>query len=75
VLLNYMNSTWERWWRKGPARSGSIFGWPIWSVVRVVAFVFGAIAVAQISLGAVLKRAPSTAAPFAVCFSGAWPSS
>jgi hypothetical protein len=57
VLLNYMN------FYVGslilvsvhPARA-AIFGWPVWPVLRVIAFVLGAIAAAHLLLGPVLHR-------------------
>lgn len=35
---------------------GALFGWPIWSMVRVAAFVMGAIAMAHVAHALVLKR-------------------
>jgi hypothetical protein len=35
---------------------GAVFGWPIWSMVRVAAFVLGAIAFAHLAHALVLKR-------------------
>jgi len=59
VLLNYMN------YYVGalvavaadPA-AASLWGWPVWSVLRVIGFTFGATAAAHLLLGPVLRKAP-----------------
>lgn len=59
VLLNYMNFYVGTLvdLSAGPL-TASLLGWPIWSVLRVIGFVTGAIAAAHLLYGRVLRRAP-----------------
>jgi hypothetical protein len=59
ILLNYMNYYVGALVLEG-ARPvlGSLFGWPVWAMLRVIAFVLGAIAAAQFGLARGAKKAP-----------------
>ena len=57
VLLNYMNFYVGELIREGARPAlGAAFGWPVWSVLRVVSFTMGSIAMAHLTLGKLLKR-------------------
>ncbi len=59
VLLNYMNFYVGTLVLEG-ARPvlGTLFGWPVWSILRVIGFVCGSIAAADFLLARILRRAP-----------------
>jgi hypothetical protein len=59
VLLNYMNFYVAELVRASASPTlASLIGWPIWSCLRVIGFVLGAIAAAHFPLGRLLRRAP-----------------
>lgn len=59
VLLNYMNFYVGELVRAAVRpEMASAVGWPVWSVLRVIGFVIGAVAAAHLLLGPVLRRAP-----------------
>ena len=57
LLLDYMNIYVGALIREG-ARPfpGALFGWPVWAILRVVAFILGAIATASFGLGWIRRR-------------------
>ncbi len=59
VLLNYMNFYVGALVLEGSRPVlGSLFGWPVWSILRVIGFVCGSIAAADFFLARILGRAP-----------------
>lgn len=59
VLMNYMNFYVGELVRVGARPAvGLLFGWPVWSVLRVIGFVFGAVALAHLFTSRVLRRTP-----------------
>lgn len=59
VLLNYMNYYVGALVIEGTRPVlGSLFGWPVWSILRVIGFICGSVAAADLFLARVLRRAP-----------------
>ncbi len=59
LLLNYMNYYVGALVHAAASPAlASLAGWPPWSVLRVIGFVFGAVAAAHLLLGRVLRRTP-----------------